>query len=412
MALTVDPHRVIKELRELANFGRCGAGVERRALTPIDVEARRWLLTRMLDAGLTAQIDAVGNVVGRTSHERRLLIGSHTDTVPKGGWLDGALGVIAGLEIARAVNQSDRNAAVGVEVVSFVDEEGYFHHLLGSKVFSGELSLADARTLRNVEGQTLAAALAAGNLASDTLARLDPLQHIAYLELHIEQGPVLETSRTQLGLVTDIVGIRQDRVTFFGEPNHAGTTPMNLRHDAAACLFGFAVDWAASCRALAGSNTVWNLGQIELDPGAHNVVAGRAVAICQYRDVDTERLQRMSAAIRESAAKAAVAHRTEFLIEEQAAVSPTAMHPKLINALEVSASALGATVRRMPSGAGHDAMIVGRHIPAGMLFVPSKGGVSHSMVEDTEQPDIRRGIEVLAGAVDQLTHSAFGHLYE
>jgi N-carbamoyl-L-amino-acid hydrolase len=283
---------------------------------------------------------------------------------------------------------------------------------MGSKVFCGDLSVREARGLRNSDGQTLDAALAAGGLAGTEPARLDPSQHVAFLELHIEQGPVLETFGINLGLVTDIVGIRQDRVTFVGKSNHAGTTPMNLRHDAAACLFVFAVDWAKSCQAVAGKNTVWNLGQVTLEPGAHNVVAGRAVATCQYRDADTERLERMSAAVRECAALAAATCRTEALVERQANVPPTAMHPAVTSALELSAHAARATVMRMPSGAGHDAMIVGRQIPAGMLFVPSKGGLSHSTAEDTAPHDIRRGVEVLAGAVNELVVRDVGGVHE
>lgn len=233
-------------------------------------------------------------------------------------------------------------------------------------------------------------------------ARLDRNQHLAFLELHIEQGPVLEASGVNLGVVTAIVGVRQARVTFVGQANHAGTTPMALRRDAAKTLYNFAVDWSRACKELAAPTTVWNLGQVSVDPGVANVVAGRAVGICQYRDVDAGRLERITAALEDCARTAAAACGTEAKIELMYSSQPTGMDPSLMRILADCAVRAGATCSEMPSGAGHDAMILGRYVPAGMLFVPSRNGLSHSIEEDTSTEDLCRGISIFGDVVKKL----------
>src|SRR5690606_9668350 len=225
--LRPDAQRTIADLRALAAFGRVGTGVNRRALTGEDMAARAWLVERMRAAGLEAEIDGIGTVIGRTpGAKRHVLIGSHTDTVPKGGWLDGAMGVIFGLEVARAAMEAGLPGEVGVEVASFCDEEGRFAGLMGSSVFCGTRTLEDALALRAEDGAVLRDAVAAAGLAGREVARLDPARHVAYLEAHIEQGPVLEQAGKQIGIVTEIVGVERGRVIFTGRSDHAGTTPM------------------------------------------------------------------------------------------------------------------------------------------------------------------------------------------
>lgn len=397
--LKVDPARALADLRTLATFGRLGTGVNRRALTREDVAARAWLLARMRDAGLDAHIDGIGNVIGRTPGRRHVLIGSHTDSVPKGGWLDGALGVVFGLELARGLVEGGASGDTGIEVVSFNDEEGRFRGLLGSSVFCGGLDPDAALAACADDGTLLADALAAAGYAGRKIARLDPARHACYLEAHIEQGPVLEQAGCRIGVVTGIVGVARARLYLTGQADHAGTTPMGLRRDAAAGLYDFAVRFARFCGTRAGPSTVWNLGQVALDPGAYNVVTARAELGIEFRDGDADVLDRIDAFARRCAARCARRHRLEWHLEPGIRTAPVTMDPRLLACIEEAAAALGAPAMRMPSGAGHDAMLFAPRVPTGMLFVPSVGGRSHDVAEDTREEDIVLGLEVFARAV-------------
>ncbi|HVA40469.1 MAG TPA: M20/M25/M40 family metallo-hydrolase, partial [Candidatus Binataceae bacterium] len=218
--------------------------------------AREWLRDKLGEAGLAAEIDGVGNLYGRmTSAPKAIIVGSHSDTVPYGGWLDGALGVIYGLEIARCVAESGATK-LGVDVVSFQDEEGSYLGFLGSRSFCGEDVAADVAAAVGRDGKTLASAIDDANLRGRPLARLDPARHVAFMEAHIEQGPRLEASGTKIGVVSAIVGIKTLRVTFHGEANHAGTTPMNMRYDAGAAALLFGADIQGKLRAAASADSV------------------------------------------------------------------------------------------------------------------------------------------------------------
>lgn len=401
--LKIDAERTLADLRELAHFGGVGSGVHRRALEREDVAARQWLCARMRAAGLEAQIDGIGNVVGRTPGSRRhILIGSHTDSVPKGGWLDGALGVIFGLEVARAVVEAGATGDLGIEVVSFSDEEGRFAGLLGSSVFCGRRTLENALSLRADDGTRLDVALAQAGYAGHPVAALDCDRHVAYLEPHIEQGPVLEQAGRQIGIVTEIVGVERCNLAFTGQADHAGTTPMSLRRDAAAALFEFAVAFAQYCRTEGSSSTVWNLGLAQFDPGAYNVVARRAEISIEYRDGSAQVLARIRDAIPGLAARVAATHRVEWNVEPGVRTSPARMDAGLMTRIESAAAATGAPCLRMPSGAGHDAMLFADRIPTGMLFVPSIGGRSHDISEDTHEADIRLGLQVFAAVIGDI----------
>ena len=400
--LPIQPERMLEDLRALASFGRLGSGVNRRALTPEDLAARSWLLERMRSAGLEAGIDGIGSVAGRTPGcSRHILIGSHTDSVPKGGWLDGSMGVIFGLEIARAYVENSCSNDVGVEVISFIDEEGRFAGLLGSAVFAGRMDETDISELRDAHGERLQDALKAAGYAGRELLRFDPGRHAAYLEAHIEQGPVLETSATRIGLVTDIVGVARCEVIFTGQADHAGTTPMRLRRDAAAALYAFADDFARYCRDEGSGRTVWNLGMAMLDPGAYNVVTREAKLGVEYRDPSESVLKRIRDYIAESAERIARRHRVAAKVIPGAGILPSPMNETILGHLEEAAAELGASSMRMPSGAGHDATMLAPLVPTAMMFVPSIGGRSHDISEDTREEDIVLGIKVLAGAVER-----------
>lgn len=402
--IEINPERLLATLEALRNIGRCGTGVHRPALTPADLEARLWLRARLAELGFDARLDRFGTVLGRTPGDApAILIGSHTDTVPQGGWLDGALGVAYALEIATARAEALGTTAARVDVVSFQDEEGTFVPLLGSRAFIGEITEAELfAEAQALDGRRLGEALAVEPIRAQPILRLDTSRTLAFLEAHIEQGPRLEARNLPVGIVTSIVGIRRFRIAIEGRADHAGTTPMELRQDAGAAALRLAVAIFDRLNAGRGPETVWNIGHMAMRPGAANVVPGAAEFIVEVRDVEEKLLDKLEAAVRECAAAGAVATGLPMTIERTAAIPATAMTPRIVHAFETSASAVGAGFMRLASGAGHDAMMLARRVPAGMLFVPSIGGRSHHMSEDTRAEDIIIGAQVMAGAVKLL----------
>jgi N-carbamoyl-L-amino-acid hydrolase len=391
----IDGDRMLADLAELSEIGRCGRGVHRPAFGPDDVRAREWLADRLRDAGLEAQIDGIGNVLGRCPQPRAVLAGSHVDSVPRGGRLDGALGVVAALEAARTLGG-------GVDVIAFADEEGTFTGTLGSRAFCGELGEAERAGLVSSDGRRLPEALEATGWAGRPLLRVDPARHVAYVELHIEQGPVLEAGPQRLGVVTGIVGMRRLRAVFTGRADHAGTTPMAARRDAGAAVLRYGTTFLDTIAALGGPDTVCNVGAVTIEPAPTNIVASRAEITLEYRDLSSERLAALDTAVAALAEPIARAANVEVEVSAPIHQSGLAMDEGVIAALERGAEAAGAPARRMPSGAGHDGMIVGRHIPAGMLFAPSIGGRSHSEEEDTAPEDLVLAAQALTNAIAEL----------
>ena len=257
---------MLSDLRELAGIGRFKTGVDRVALSPADLEARRWLMRRMQEAGLEPHMDEVANVYGRDPNAARtLLIGSHTDTVPQGGWLDGAMGVIYALEIARAAKERGASSPLGIDVMSFQDEEGTYLAFLGSRTFCNNLTNPEIDAAKSGEVRLRTVLANVEPVANPH--RLDPARHLCYLEAHIEQGPRLEQARRRIGVVTGVVGIRRFRIHTRGQADHAGTTPMSHRRDAGAALMRLAAQVAQEFPRLGSAETVWNIGSIILRPG-------------------------------------------------------------------------------------------------------------------------------------------------
>lgn len=397
--ITVNPERFLADLHRLREFGAAGVGrgVVRPAFSPPDIAAREWLADQMRAAGLTPQFDPVGSLFG-LAEGRSLLIGSHSDSQPEGGWLDGALGVIAGLEIARA---SVEAGGPPVSVVSFQDEEGRFGVTTGSAIWSGNLSLEDADRQTDREGVSFAEARAGmAHLAGEFI---DPAQFSGFLEIHIEQGPWLEQAGEAVGVVTDIVGIRDMRITLDGQQNHAGTTPMHLRRDAFQGVSRFNSLINERFRNVVTPQTVWTIGHVRLHPDAHSIVPGQAVFSMQWRDGDADRLRRMEEIIRDTAAEVAEDMGLGLSFGDMLGLEPVPMDGTLRAALCDSAEAVvPGRWRQMQSGALHDATNVSRLMPAAMLFVPSIDGISHAFAEDTADADLVAGLEVLAGAVARL----------
>lgn len=405
VSVTIDPDRLLGDLRRLREFGASGIGVVRQSLTPIDVESRHWLRSRLEEAGLDARIDGIGTVLGRSRNPGpALLIGSHTDTQPRGGWLDGAMGVIYGLEVARALAECEETKHLAVDVASWIDEEGAFATCLGSQAFCGELDPGTVRELTNDEGKSLGEALREAGLDGVPVEGCEPERYLGYAEAHIEQGPWLEHQGKRIGAVTGIVGSRNFTVAFKGQQNHAGTTPMALRRDAGHALVELAHRVYETFPEHAGERSVWTIGRIALDPGVQSIVPGGAEMHLQFRDQDVAVLDRLEAHARALVAEARARGRAEVEMTEVGKRSiPAMMDERLRGHIERAAEhhAPGDWVS-MPSAAIHDAQVLARHMPAAMMFVPSIGGVSHAFEEDTSEEDIVLGGQVFATAAANM----------
>jgi len=397
----IDATRLLKDLRDLARIGAWKTGVHRPTYSDDDMTARHWFAARLTEAGLEPEIDGIGNVIGRSSVAGpKLLLGSHLETQPHAGWLDGAMGVIYGLEVARTLAPS---LGQRIEVGAWADEEGHFGNFLGSRSFVRGVDDAEiAGTVNRHDGTKLADALAHAGLAGRARARLDPARYRGYLEAHIEQGDELDTSGLRLGVVTSIVGIWQYQIRFEGVQNHAGTTRMAIRKDAGVALVRLAAAIEARFPQVAGPRSVWTTGRILLQPGAASIVPGGAEMMFQFRDADPARLLVMQQALEGLVAEANKGPCAVSLTNLSRS-TPKLMDPAFQDALERAAerNAPGMHIR-MPSGAGHDAQIFAETLPSAMLFVPSIGGISHHHAEDTRDADLVLGCQVLADAAAEI----------
>jgi N-carbamoyl-L-amino-acid hydrolase len=397
----IDGARLLGDLHRLRGFGTYKTGVHRPTYSAVDMESRSWLCERMREAGLAPEIDGIGNVIGRSPGDGpKLLLGSHTETQNHAGWLDGALGVMYALEIARSRNEQGLG---GVDVVAWADEEGHYGSFHGSRSFIGELSEADIDAGRSrYSAATLREALEAAGLAGVPRATLDPVRYAGYLEAHIEQGDNLEATGRRIGVVTSIVGIWTYRISFAGVQNHAGTTRMAIRRDAGVALVKLATAIEQRFPSVAAERSVWTIGRITLDPGAASIVPGGAEMLLQFRDADPAVLARLEATLEALVAEANAGPCDVTLVNLSRSI-PMQMDEGFQAVLTRAAERLAPGAHQtMPSGAGHDAQFLARRMPAAMLFVPSIGGISHHWAEDTAEADIVLGCEVLAAGVAEI----------
>jgi N-carbamoyl-L-amino-acid hydrolase len=402
----INGERLLADLRRIADFGRYETGVHRPHLSPQDVESRHWLAGRMKEAGLDSVIDGIGTVLGKSPKTGpRILIGSHSDTQPRGGWLDGVMGVIYGLEVARAMAEDPETAHLAVDVASWADEEGHWGQMTGSRSFVDMLSEADIDRsyFRDDPGRTLRAALKDAGLADQPREHLEEGRYRGYLEAHIEQGGVLEATDRRIGIVTAIVGIYAFRLTFSGIQNHAGTTPMPIRKDAGVAMMRLYNDVMETFPNIAGPRSVWTVGKMSVEPGAPAIIPGKAEMILQFRDADKAVLDRFEAALVDIVAVHGKRGPCTVECVNLSRTMPTLMDDRFLDAIEDSAATHAAGKHmRMPSGAGHDAQILGLKLPAAMLFVPSIGGISHHFTENTADADIVLGCQVFADATAKI----------
>jgi N-carbamoyl-L-amino-acid hydrolase len=407
MDLTVDFDRLRADLEQLARFGADDSGgVSRTSFSPADRQARAWLAERAAAAGLVMRTDGVGNMflrAGQGGEGPPVWTGSHLDSVPQGGAFDGALGSMAALEAARRLVEEGVPLRRPVEVVIFADEEGNYHHLCGSTALVRDYRPDELAALRGRDGDRLVDALAATGLdpRAATRTALRPGAVHAFVELHIEQGAVLETRGVEIGVVTGIVGLGGGELVFTGQPDHAGTTPMPVRRDAlrgAAELIVTLPQVAASVSEVA----VATCGIVHVQPGAANVVPGACRLHLDFRDPDRDRLLALEQAIVTTAGQAAERHQVRVSYHRDSITDPVLLDQRIQRVIEAQAARMGLRTLRMPSGAGHDAQNMARLAPTAMIFVPSVAGRSHSPAELTHWRDVANGANLLLATVHAL----------
>ncbi len=406
--LRVNAARLRADIELLASIGRTSEGaLARYAFSPAYEEARAWLKTRMAHAGMAVRDDAAGNTIGRIGPDGGacVMAGSHIDTVPDGGPLDGALGVLAALEVARVIKEAHIELPFAFECVAFIEEEGRFLGRMGSKAMAGVLRQASVEDGMDPSGYRLTEAMRTAGFdpSAATQARRPADDISAYVELHIEQGPVLEQLGVPIGVVEAIVATSHTRITFEGEPDHAGTAPMDLRKDA----FTGAAEYACRARELVlkeGTKGQGRLtfGVVDLKPQVANIVPYQVQLLQDIRDVSDAAVAKMVGGTRAIAEDVASKHRLTVRHEHVSGDTAAIMSEHVRAAIHEVAATLGLPTHDMPSGAAHDAQIMARLVPAGMIFVPSAGGRSHRRDERTDWAHLEQGANVFLHTVLRL----------
>lgn len=407
--LSVDLERIKADIHSLAAIGHNAddRGIYRMAFTDADMEGKRWLLHRIEENELEGASDGAANISGILHGEEetpRIFVGSHIDTVPCAGMLDGTLGVVVGLECLRTLRSSGLDLKRTIELIAFSDEEGRFGGMFGSEAFSGALTPEKLQGAVDLDQTRLSDAMLAHGLdpvkALD--ARRSPDSITAYLELHIEQGPVLDRGLLQVGIVERITGLQSWSLRLVGEANHAGTTPMDFRKDALMGLADFAHEIPRILEENGGEHSRATIGKAEIQPGAPNSVPGLVVFSLDFRDPEVDTLDALSQAFQKALAAISRRRGLKFEINVQGNIAPVPCADALKDTLETAAQRLGLRYQRMLSGAAHDAQMVGRIAPMAMIFVPSRNGMSHSPAEWTAWEDIRAGANLMLHALIEL----------
>lgn len=400
--LSIDADRLLSRLRQLGAIGRDGDGrLVRLAASDADKMGRDQFVAWAREAGLAVKVDQVGNIFALWSepgnaHEAPLMLGSHIDTVIDAGIYDGCYGVLAGLEVIASLKEAGLTPTRPLAVAAFTNEEGvrFSPDMLGSLAFAGGIAAGEALAARGTDGKSLGEELARiGYAGTDGVTK-----PAAYIELHIEQGPVLEREGVAIGAVENLQGISWQRITLDGVANHAGTTPMTMRSDAGAAAASVITFLQERARA-SKTGTVATVGTIAFEPNAINVIPARSVFTIDLRDPDEASLKAHERAL---ADYLRTLDGITVSIERLARFEPVVFDQGLVREIEAAATARGHTVRRMTSGAGHDAQMMARIAPAAMIFVPSIGGISHNPKELTPEADLVAGANVLLDVVRRM----------
>jgi hydantoinase/carbamoylase family amidase len=394
---------VNRDLERLAEFGARGDAVRRLAWSDTHRASLDWLASRFEEAGLEAELDPAGNLIGRweVGSGGAVALGSHLDSGPDAGRYDGSLGVLGGLAAVELLKERGLEPRRPIWVVSFMDEEGvrFGASMLGSRAFVGQ-DVGDYLARRDAEGISVADEMRRWGLDPDRIGAAKAIDRVgSYLELHIEQGPVLDRAGEEIGVVSGIVGMVQAQVRIEGEANHAGTTPMDARRDALNGMARTALALREEALARGGTATI---GSVAVEPGAFTVIPARCEFSVDFRVGSPAEFERLPETIEAAVRRACEPEGLAAEVELTDADPPVEMDAGLVAELEGAAEALGAARRRMPSGAGHDAMLIAPHVPTAMLFVPSRDGISHSPREFTEPGHCELGVQVVARALEAL----------
>ncbi|MCB1306830.1 MAG: Zn-dependent hydrolase [Leptospiraceae bacterium] len=395
--LKINFSRLRDDIEELSHIGRdADRGIYRMAFSDADMQARQWLLHQMKQAGMEARLDGAANVFGRVNHREgapAVMTGSHLDTVPAGGHLDGALGVLVGLECLRRVQEEKINTRYPMELVAFSDEEGRFGGMLGSQAICGEITPHMIHTASDLKGITLMDAMREHNMDGMQIlqARRNPQSVHAFLELHIEQGPVLDRMGMEAGIVEFITGLFKWSVRLIGAADHAGTTPMDMRRDSLGGLAEFAGEFPRILEEHGSKDSKATIGRVELFPGSANTVPGQVEFSLDVRDTDPAVLDDLAEAFRRTLSALARRRQLMFEFDILSEITPVPCAPDIIETIARAAEDLHIKAHRMPSGAAHDAQMMAKLAPTGMIFVPSKDGRSHSPAEWSHWEDIEKG---------------------
>jgi N-carbamoyl-L-amino-acid hydrolase len=410
--MTLNPKRAVAELKELRTLTSDANGAQRVAWTDTWLQAREWFAQKLTGLPVEHHYDVAGNnwVTLAGQSEKSLLIGGHLDSVPNGGWLDGSLNVLAGLEIVRRISEEfNGRPPVTIRLVDWADEEGarFGRSLLGSSAFAGTSSIAADRVRTDRDGVRLEDALRRCGVEIDRFseAAREQKNAAAYIELHIEQGPVLERMGLPLATVLGTKGVERHAVTFHGQEAHSGSTPMNARRDALAATAKLALE----IRAIAGkhADAVCTMGSVKTFPGIVTAVVGRCEATLDQRDLDPTVLATMFREAREASECFAREERCTVEWSRIWSIEPIAFDPALLDLCDQAIREVAQTTHRMPSGPLHDAAEVSRAgIPTVMMFVQSVGGISHNKIEDTREDDLESAVT----AFDKLASKTIGYL--
>ncbi|MCC7273541.1 MAG: Zn-dependent hydrolase [Alphaproteobacteria bacterium] len=406
--LRIDAGRLMARLDALAQVGAIeGGGVCRLALSDEDREGRALVTGWMRDLGLAVSVDAIGNVFGvRPGREDGppVMTGSHIDTVRTGGRYDGNYGVLGGLEVVEVLNRAGITTRRPLAVAFFTNEEGarFTPDMMGSLVHVGGLPLADALAARGIDGATVGAELARIGAAGPM--PVGTIRPHAFVELHIEQGPVLDREGVTLGAVDSLQGISWQELAIAGQSNHAGTTPLRLRRDAGYVAAAVAVFLRDLARAM-GGNQLATVGKLDLMPNLINVIAARATMTVDLRNTDETALQEAERRLAGFCEEIAAREEVTIVPRRLARFEPVVFDPAIVALVEATAGRLGHSIRRMTSGAGHDAQMMARICPTAMIFTPSVGGLSHNVGEYTRPEDLAAGADVLLHALLALAEA-------
>jgi len=394
----VDQERLATLIAELSTYGKNkDGGSDRVAYSSHDIAARKFLIEKMKAIGLDVSVDFAGNIIGKRAGSnpslKPIAFGSHIDEVPNGGDYDGPVGSMSAIEIMHTLMESETSTQHPLELIIFTNEEG---GVIGSRAMAGQLSAAALET-KSSSGLTQAEGIKAVGGDPDKILEVKKVKgdYAAFLELHIEQGGNLEREQRQIGVVEGIVAIEWWQFTFKGFANHAGTTPMNSRKDPMLPAAKFILAVNETVLSYEGAQ-VGTVGKIEAFPGAGNVIPGEVTLNLELRDLSSEKIWKIYADLEAKAKTFAAASNTKLsIVHQEVASEPALADPIMQKAIEQSASELGFSTMYLPSGAGHDSQEMARIAPIGMIFIPSKNGISHAPQEFSSTEDIANGANVL-----------------